>query len=318
MSSEAAGFLTHAFEPWEPLDVSSWPFLADESRGTRAKLWLRDESGTQWLRKSPKLGADGFVNRPWENSIEAFVLRLARSIGLPAPPSHVCCWREDDGSVSRGIVVENFLNRSKHESLILGRELLEGLQPEYDREQREHHTLERVRQALTVTAERNRAADLLSPFVDILLFDAWLGILDRHQENWGVLRCRDGSVELAPLYDVAACLGAELTASPLLQEAPPSNVRLEAYIRKCPSGFGDGQNHRLLSQEAVVRTFRTWPEWKMRWTWWEPRFRAALPTATEYLGSVPEGWLPRVRCRLASSLLSCRLEWLREIADEGA
>lgn len=272
MSSEAAGFLTHPFEPWEPLDVSSWPFLADESRGTRAKLWLRDESGTQWLRKSPKLGADGIVNRPWENSIEAFVLRLARSIGLPAPPSHVCYWREDDGSVSRGIVVENFLDRSRHESLILGRELLEGLQPEYDREQREHHTLERVRQALTVTAERNQAADLLSPF----------------------------------------------TASPLLQEAPPSNVRLEAYIRKCPSGFGDGQNHRLLSQEAVVRTFRTWPEWKMRWTWWEPRFRAALPTATEYLGSVPEGWLPRVRCRLASSLLSCRLEWLREIADEGA
>jgi len=95
----------------------------------------------------------------------------------------------------------------------------------------------------------------------MLFFDAWIGNSDRHQENWGIINFPKG-LRLAPIYDTAACLGAELQPQHRLLTPSPSEEQLKQYVERCGSGFGRGQN-RLIGQREVVAQLKTsWPaEW---------------------------------------------------------
>lgn len=188
-------------EPWRVLDVTTWEDVAEEQRGKREKRWVMDPQQQLWLRKVPH------PERPFEHAIEALVLRLARASGLPAAEGHVCTWAEAGHSGHRaGIAVRSFTMGAQE--LVQGNTLLGSLDAAYDPERHEAHTLERVRRVLA--AHDGPAGELTDAFVDMLLFDAWVGNGDRHQENWGLLLELGVPLTLAPMYDVAACLGAEL------------------------------------------------------------------------------------------------------------
>src|SRR5580698_2760184 len=187
-------------DPWEEVDATSWPVAYQEPRGNRIKFWVQAPDGTLWLRKEPR------ASRPAELTIEALVLRLAREVGVDACQSLACTWTTGSSDHRRGILVKIFLEGD--EELSSGMVEL-ATDASYDPEQRRLHTLSRVRSALErLTALAARP--LLEPFVRMLAFDAWVGNSDRHQENWGVLRIASKPRRLAPMFDPAACLGAEL------------------------------------------------------------------------------------------------------------
>ncbi len=89
-----------------------WSVVAEESRGKRTKVWVRDPEGRRWLRK------EHHESRPFEPAIEALALRLARAVGVPAPVSHVSRWIDATGYERRGLLVELFLQDD--ETLSLG------------------------------------------------------------------------------------------------------------------------------------------------------------------------------------------------------
>lgn len=285
------------------LDVTGWPVTAPENRGKREKFWILAPHGNEWLRKEPRLG------RPYERAVEGMVLRLARCVGLSAPESHLCWWSQGS-EVRRGIVVKRFtrqLLRSRYE-LSLGGDLIRGVDPGYDPNQRGAHTLPRIRETLLRWEEALHGAGMLQQFSDMVLFDAWVGNSDRHQENWGVLH-RPDKARLAPIFDTAACLGSELLDSHgLLVDRP--HVRVEEYISRCGSGFGSGAPKELISQDEVIRQMASWPEWKESKRWL-PKFRRALDHRLgPFLATCPDGLWPGPRRELALCLLRKRLEWL--------
>ena len=287
-------------EKFQHLELDEhWLVVQQEQRGKRPKFWVSG-NGEQWLRKEPNPA------RPFEPTIEMSTLRLARAIGLEAPESYVCSWREE-GNPGRqakyGIIVKNFL--MPDEELAMGADLVNGYHPGYQRNQHGQHTLTLIRSTLDGLEQERRVA-LREPFVRMLLFDAWIGNSDRHQENWGLIASGGKAARLAPIFDTAACLGAELQDGSL----PRVTVGLPKYIEKCGSGFGDGE--RLVRQGEVLRQLATWPEWAVARDLVAIFRRQYETEVATYFHSIPDAWLPAERRGLAVLLLGERLNWLEE------
>jgi len=282
------------------LDVTDWEVTAPETRGKRAKSWVAElmPDGTQpriWLRK------EGLSSRPFEHAIEARALRLAGVCGIEAARGQACTWNVS-GASKLGIVVRRFLDDEK-ENFSQGFDELKRHDASYDAERYALHTPERVRGALQRVESEERESLLVVPFARLLLFDAWIGNGDRHPGNRGLIRSAGAAARLAPMYDPAACLGAELgeeAVRALIQDAG----RLDRYVERCPSGFGNGDE--LIRQPGVIAGIRAWPEVQRNAGTWLARFRAAMDTLSDplYDGLTPE------RVELAARLLRRRLEWL--------
>lgn len=290
-------------DPFEIRDVTHWLPAAPESRGKREKLWVVDPEGNRWLRKLALVSPP----RPFEPMVEATTLRLARAAGLQAPESHPCEWVEQDER-RQGIVIRSFTHTIGE--LSEGAEVLKGADPAYDPGNKAAHTIGRVKEALKRQERRSKGA-FREAFMEMLLFDAWVGNGDRHPANWGIIRTRTGAESLAPIYDTAACLGVELSGSDsLLNSAQRTDVRLARYITGCPSGFGNGKV--LIGQEDVLASVRRWSGWAGVTKGLLERFdRLWDGPLWSYLGTIPTDWLPDERRLLMKELLGMRLAWLR-------
>lgn len=286
-----------AIEPFEHLLLGpGWSVCQQEQRGKRPKYWVSG-NGALWLRKEPNPA------RPFEITIETSTLRLARALELNAPESCLCSWAEGNAAMSlrKGVLVKKFLNED--EELSLGSDLLSGYDSSYNRENHNHHTLPLIRSALS-KLEEEREATLLKPFLEMVVFDAWIGNTDRHQENWGLIASRS-AVRLAPIFDTAACLGTELL------DPSVRSVRPKEYVGRCGSGFGNA-GKKLALQEVVLEQLSKWPQWGCAFGLVE-RFRELFESEiASYFESIPQDWLPSDRRELAISLLEARLKWLED------
>jgi HipA-like protein len=289
-----------ALDPWRELDVTGWHIESPEPRGKRAKAWLVAPDGSVWLRKEP------LVSRPAEVAIEAATARLARAVGLEAPETHACVW--EDGK--RGLLVRRFLDPHQ-ETLASGSERLRVTYQDYDPELYGHHTLRRVMASLELFELAAKGADLLRPFARMLTFDAWVGNSDRHQENWAILVNAAGSARLAPTFDTAACFGAELDDAKF-SPAHLTQAKIEKYIERCRSGFGDGTAHGLVSQATVVSELAAYPVWVDNVCTWVAAFEQEIDAASTFLATIPDGWLSPARRAFAERLLRQRLLWLKD------
>lgn len=233
------------------------------------------------------------------------MLRLGQRAGLSAPDSYVCTWSAK-GTQSRGIIVRLFLDNSQEE-LSLGSVLLRERDQAYDPESRWMQTLPRVRVALEAFA----TPSLLTDFARLLAFDGWIGNADRHQENWGVITSAAGNIRLAPMFDPASCLGAELQEGNKHLSSALNAQMMSKYMDQCGSGFGDGKAGVPL--RTVVEELRSWPEWKARAPSWVADFRSAMDTFRGFLVEVPSVWLPDHRKRFALALLEARLSWMQSL-----
>jgi HipA-like C-terminal domain len=279
---------------------------AEEKRGKRAKVWVvRPPDGTRWLRK------EALASRPFELAIEVSTLRLARAAGLSAPESSCCQWTAE-GVEHRGTLIRSFIT-DPGEELAEGAEVLKGHFPEYDPEAHWTHTPQRVLAALAAASAGE--AQLLRDFARLMVFDAWIGNGDRHPGNWGVLRHPNRGPRLAPIYDTAACLGAELTAGhPLVRKGGPAKDRVSDYITKCPSGFG--VNDAKAGLVEVVQELRSWAEWRRSVGELIPILQDLCSPGGEverYFRAIPAEWLTTERAELAIHLLGERCRWLAEM-----
>lgn len=285
---------------WEVLDVDEWPSALPELRGQRVKKWVVDPDGVYWLRKERR------HSRACEPAIEAAMLRLAEYVGVIAAHGSACTWTDDEGSIQHGLAVRSFMERGREE-FSSGAVLLERQDVAYDPSAKWKHTLQRVLEVLR-EQERLGGAKIVEQFALMLAFDAWIGNGDRHQENWGVISATSAAPRLAPMYDPAACVGAELLDNHRLLDVTCNDANIAGYARKCPSGFGDGQRGVRLAN--VVNGLAEWAEWTDNVHDWLARFHGAMDTFRAFLTTVPTSWLPQPRKDLALRLLQHRLVWL--------
>jgi hypothetical protein len=279
-------------DEWIEVDATTWKDVVGHVVGKREKRWIVDEGGQVWLEKFPKSW------RPSELAIEVFASALARALGIEAASCHAAI----DGP-RRALVSRRFLDEG--EQLLHGDQLLEEVVNGYDPDNRAAHTLGAVRAAIGQRLDRLG----LAKFAAVLALDAWIGHGDRHPQNWGIV-VLPGLSRLAPVYDTAACLGAELTDQGAYRLIN-SGSELRRYALACPSGFGNGI--ALVSMLDVSTELRSWPEWKETLAAYLPRFRSVLAPAQSYLRRIPHDWLSAAHGEVACELLAHRLEWMEDL-----
>lgn len=195
------------------LDCTDWVNIDIESIGTRKKEWRKDPSGVIWLVKE-------HLRYPSETWTEKVACELAALLGLPHAHYELGCKYKELVSLSR-----TFIDR-RTDTLYLGNQLLNISNDERVGTRRNAavgvHTVENFLEA-GVRCLYPRGWDAPSrgwngrhAVVGCLMFDAWIGNTDRHEQNWGWLSYyKKGrypgefsySKYLAPVFDNSSSLG---------------------------------------------------------------------------------------------------------------
>jgi hypothetical protein len=278
--------------------------LESEQLGTKDKFWFISDDGylgkSQWLFKFPTAG----TGQHWAEKIAC---EIAKQMRIVTPRVELAVFQGALGSATENFTKDGY-------ELFHGNQILAGLEPDYQADQQWHqndHTIGRIFDAIGAIFPEpdaaKRAADQMGGY---LVLDALICNVDRHHENWGILRKRipDGMRgRLAPSYDHASSLGREL------RDSDSKNNR-ERYLRelgvakyiergRCPI-FVDGTGEhgpspfRLVQRCLEIERFA-------------PHFRHGLeklshlnPASFEaIINRVPESWMSPLAREFTLSLL---------------
>ena len=185
--------------------------LEPEQLGTKRKFWIHADDGgdfskADWLFKYPTTG----TGQHWAEKIAC---EIAKELNILTPRVELA---KINGEI--GTITENFTKDGY--DLFHGNQILASFDPDYEREQRfrQHdHTLGRIFDAITALFRSEEYAEKIKEkLAGYLILDALICNVDRHHENWGILRktVPEGKIgRLAPSYDHASSLGRELQDS---------------------------------------------------------------------------------------------------------
>lgn len=255
-----------------------------EQLGSKPKFWFhmpRDEQ--PWLFKFSREG----TGEDWAEKIAA---ELAAKLQIHA--AQVELGRFDG---RRGTISHSFVNRRESWALIHGDELLSGYVHGYKKDQVFHlsaHTLENILAVLRrLFTDPQQLQAQVQQFAGYLVLDAIIGNVDRHHQNWGVLRRTrvDGSVEemLAPTFDHASSLGRNVP--PEERERRLREGSISVYVRRGKGGIFLSNTDRRGANplELVLHAAREMP---VAFQPWITRVRALSPDEIRgIIDAVPEG-----------------------------
>jgi len=265
-----------------------------EQLGSKPKFWFRMQGDDQpWLFKFSREG----TGEDWAEKIAA---ELAAKLQIPAARVDLAMFDGRRGSISR-----SFVKREEGWGLIHGDELLAGCVHGYHRDQVFHlrdHTLENillVLKKLFPMAEQYQRQ--VQQFAGYLVLDALVGNVDRHHQNWGILRrtLADRTVEemLAPTFDHASSLGRNAPAEERGRRLRDGSVG--AYARRGKGGIFlvPSDRHGANPLDLVRHAAPSMPETFQPWL---SRVRT-LPTdeIRGIIEAVPEGLMDPIAKRFA-------------------
>ncbi len=233
-------------KPYPVIEVQPEWVVEPEAMGSKEKFWYKKPgTTTDWLFKHPKSG----TGQHWAEKVAA---EIAACVNVRHAPVELAVFGSERGSVT-----ESFARDGRN--LFHGNQILAGRVLGYDPSgvfRHSSHTLENIRLALDLTFAyehgRERARKTLAEY---LALDALIANVDRHHENWGLLRKNvDGRWTgfVAPSFDHASSLGRELLDEKraiLLREG-----RVGTYVEKGHGAvFWTEQERRGPSPLELVR-----------------------------------------------------------------
>lgn len=244
--------------------------LDEEPMGSKDKFWLeRPGDAMPWLFKYSRVNDAMTTGEHWSEKLAA---ELAELIRVPHAQVELARFQDRWGSLSRKFTALE----DEHVELVHGNELLAGMFPDYDPDQRfgqHRHTLDNVLGAVqeAVGGDKRALQEAYLGVGGFVVLDALILNTDRHHENWAVFRRlspRDSRVEhwLAPSFDHASSLGRELTPDTLRQWRKEGHrvrwyaERGRGAVFRKPEGR-KGANPLQLAELAR----RRWPEYVEPW-----------------------------------------------------
>ncbi len=148
------------------------------------------------------------------------------------------------------------------------------------------------------------ASDLLAGY---LMFDSWIGNIDRHSRNWGIQRTLDGRRELLPTYDHGLALGVRMPEDKL-------PLDISGFSRDCRSSI-QGEIGGALTMDGLARRLLDLkPEATSGWI---ERIATIDREAIEAIFErIPQGWVIDIRVRFAIDLLETSRDRLKAMASD--
>lgn len=187
--------------------------LEAEQMGSKEKFWFRnpdDSEKRDWLFKFPTPG----TGQHWAEKV---AYEIACEMKIVAPRVELAEFDGRQGSATLSFTKVRAGNTYERYELFHGNQILAGMDAEYDPDRGGRHPLhsvQRIFKSMDIFQLREYAESCRVKLAEYLIFDALIGNVDRHHENWGILRkqLREGNYRgrLAPSFDHASSLGREL------------------------------------------------------------------------------------------------------------
>jgi hypothetical protein len=283
--------------------VSKYPVIqVSAPDSSRSKMRLEGAINKYWL-DLPNLGRSlvkADIRGAW---VEKVVATLAEQAGLPVARYELA--ERDDGL--KMIVSPNYLLNGARE--ISGERLLVDILGEnylYTPD-----AILSVVDNLDVSLPSNytpletcKASDLL---VGYLIFDSWIGNIDRHSRNWGIQETVDRRRELLPTYDHGLSLGVRMPEDKL-----PSDVA--AFSGDCMSSIQSKVSGMLTMDGLARRLLELRPEAARSWIGQIMDIESV--TIRETIESIPQGWISDVRAEFTIEYLEASSDRLMELYNE--
>lgn len=276
-----------------------------ESLGSKPKFWFRmADDPRPWLFKfaRPNTGED------WAEKISA---ELAAVLGLPHATIELATFLGTRGSASPDFVPDD-------SDLIHGNEILAGHILGYDAGKKfgqSDHTFGRIVSAFySIFPEGSERSEALTMLAGYLTLDALIGNVDRHHENWAVLRTTSSGappLRIAPTFDHASSLGRELRDEK--RKDFLRQKRIAAYVQKGSGAIywkeTDARGANPLA--LAIRAAKTHRSYFQRWI---DRIKDVAPAELDLLVSrVPEDWMSPIAKEFAVAILSYTTEQLKKL-----
>lgn len=288
-----------------------------EQMGSKRKFWVRnpdDSGGRDWLFKLP-------TENTGEHWAEKIAYEIAREMRVAAPRVELAFYRDADGGRQRGSITESFT--SEGYKLHHGNEILADMDADYDPDRKfgqSQHTIQRIFAGMGILRDASYAEQCRVKLAGYFIFDALIGNVDRHHENWGILREIGRELwrgRLAPSFDHASSLGRELQdiGRKKSRERYLHELGIESYARRARGGiFVSEADKRGPSPQELTRWCLQEPSCRR---FFEAAFRELdfpAPEAVERIvARVPDGWMTPLSREFAVALMSYNHERLREI-----
>ena len=294
--------------PYPIIEVNPEWVLSSEEMGTKDKFWYRHPSeDIEWLFKYPRPNS----GEHWAEKIAA---EIADLLDISSAKVELATYRGRPGSATQSFATGT-------QDMMHGNELLTDTVAGYDPERKfrwSHHTIENIFTVLDgVFADTSDPRQAKLHFAEYLILDALIGNTDRHHENWGVLRKRDGhhwSYAVAPSFDHASSLGRELQKDRL--DLLLEENRVGNYVERGRGGiFWSSEARYGPSPLQLVRCAAVS---------FSDLFRPALQkterldrkTAHEAVYRVPENWMSPAKKAFVVEMITYSHGQLRRLRDE--
>ena len=299
--------VSRILDPYPITEVLPEWIREGEEMGSKRKFWyVCSEPGeeTEWLFKFPQPN----TGQHWAEKIAAGV---ASVLEIPHARVELAVLSEHKGSVTK-----SFADNGRE--LVHGNQILEWKVRGYDPERRfrqSSHTLANIWKVLDhVFVMPEGARDAKVRMAKYVVLDAVIGNTDRHHENWGVLRTREGNRwvgRVAPSFDHASSLGRELLdsrRSRLLREG-----RVAVYAEKGRGAvyWSEDERRGPSPLELTRRATRDYPDLfcpglvKLE--------RLDVKTINDQVDRVPTDWMSPTARDFAIELMRYNVEQLSEM-----
>lgn len=156
--------------------------------------------------------------------VEILAYRVGVRMGVPVAPVFVAI---DDTKKIAGALSEWFYSYpgSEAEMFLMGGDVMQNVIENYDRDKGTQHNLTDIIEIFSDTSDsRFIAENFKENGMKTLIFDAFIGNGDRHQDNWGLVAC--ARLFLSPAFDNGSAMGHEILEHKL------SGKSVEDYINK--------------------------------------------------------------------------------------
>ena len=227
--------------------------LEPEQLGTKRKFWIRAEEGdfshAEWLFKYPTSG----TGQHWAEKIAC---EIAKELNILTPRVELAVINGEVGTITENFTKDGY-------DLFHGNQILASFDPDYEQEQtfrQNDHTIGRIFDAISALFTDHEFAEKTKrKLAGYFILDALICNVDRHHENWGILRKRipEGTIgRLAPSYDHASSLGRELkdTDSKQNRQRYLTELGVAKYIERGHGPiFVDGEGKRGPSPLRMIQ-----------------------------------------------------------------
>jgi hypothetical protein len=271
-----------------------------------------------------------------ETLTEFFINQLGAALGLNIAHSGLILSDDELTFVSRIFIDEDEVLR--HGSLIIEDCFKKGttvdaneLERIHPRTEQEFYSIDFVTSVLRNFCGKDFAS-IFPPFIEMLVFDALIGSMDRHSQNWGVLAKSSGPVtySFSPIFDTARSLLWSLDEKQIERMAGEENddptatrayeARVLKFVDKAQPCMGPLRNHPKVNRcnhfdfvENLLELYPLETASALKKIGYDLENRAArllrqFPFRTRFTGK---------RRRLILKILAIRADRLRKILEKG-